>query len=77
MDYVVYDGTAAFAPASEIFGVYDAVFHEGSDLTHWLDSPWPKLLRTRAALTELVSWDRIEPEALFGLLADRRPAETE
>jgi len=39
MDYVVYDGTAAFAPASEIFGVYDAVFHEGADLTHWLDSP--------------------------------------
>jgi len=44
---------------------------------HWLDSPWPKLLRTRAALTELISWDRIEPEALFGLLADRRPAESE
>ena len=44
MDYVVYDGTAAFAPASEIFGVYDAVFHEGADLTHWLDSPWGRHL---------------------------------
>jgi Uncharacterized conserved protein len=44
---------------------------------HWLDSPWPKLLRTRARLTELASWDRIETEALFELLADRTPADTE
>jgi len=44
MDYVVYDGTAAFAPAAEIFGVYDAVFHDAGDLTAWLDSPWGRHL---------------------------------
>jgi ribosomal protein S18 acetylase RimI-like enzyme len=44
MDYLVYDGTAAFAPAAEIFGVYDAVFHDGSELSTWLDSPWGRHL---------------------------------
>ncbi len=42
---------------------------------HWLDSPWPKLLRSRARLAELVAADRVEPEALFALLADRTPAD--
>jgi ribosomal protein S18 acetylase RimI-like enzyme len=44
MDYLVYDGTAAFAPAAEVFGVYDAVFREGAELTAWLDSPWGRHL---------------------------------
>jgi uncharacterized protein with NRDE domain len=44
---------------------------------HWLDSPWPKLLRARTALTELGSWDRIEPNALFEILGDRTPADAE
>lgn len=44
MDYLVYDGTAAFAPAAEIFGVYDAVFHDAGELTAWLDSPWGRQL---------------------------------
>jgi len=44
---------------------------------HWLDSPWPKLLRTRTRLAELVAADRIEPEALFAILADRAPADDE
>jgi uncharacterized protein with NRDE domain len=42
---------------------------------HWLDSPWPKLLRSRARLDELVAADRVEPETLFALLADRTPAD--
>jgi ribosomal protein S18 acetylase RimI-like enzyme len=44
MDYLVYDGTAAFAPAAEIFGVHDAVFHDAGDLTAWLDTAWGRHL---------------------------------
>jgi len=44
MDYLVYDGTAAFAPAAELFGVYDAVFHDGAVLDTWLESPWGRHL---------------------------------
>jgi uncharacterized protein with NRDE domain len=42
---------------------------------HRLDSPWPKLLRTRARLSQLLATDAIEPESLFALLADRVPAD--
>jgi uncharacterized protein with NRDE domain len=42
---------------------------------HRLDSPWPKLLRTRTRLAELIATDRVEPQGLFSLLADRTPAE--
>ena len=42
---------------------------------HWLDSPWPKLLRTRARLSDLITTDTVEPESLFTLLADRLPAD--
>lgn len=42
---------------------------------HLLDSPWPKLLRARARLEELVTWGELETEALFDLLADRTPAD--
>ncbi len=42
---------------------------------HWLDSPWPKLRRTRARLLELMAVDRVEPDTLFALLADRVPAD--
>ena len=44
---------------------------------HWLDSPWPKLLRTRTGLSELVRNDPVQPAALFDLLADRAHAETD
>jgi len=44
---------------------------------HWLDSPWPKLLRTRTRLSELIATDAVEPEALFALLADRLPADVD
>jgi uncharacterized protein with NRDE domain len=42
---------------------------------HWLDSPWPKLLRTRTRLSELIAADDVAPAALFTLLADRTPAD--
>ncbi len=42
---------------------------------HWLDSPWPKLLRTRTRLAELIAADDVAPAALFALLADRTPAD--
>lgn len=42
---------------------------------HALDSPWPKLVRSRDRLTELLAGDRVEPQTLFALLADRTPAE--
>lgn len=42
---------------------------------HWLDSPWPKLVRSRARLAELLATDRVELDTLFALLADRTPAD--
>ena len=44
---------------------------------HLLDSPWPKLLRARERLRDLLDRDRLEPDPLFALLADARPAEVE
>jgi uncharacterized protein with NRDE domain len=42
---------------------------------HTLDSPWPKLVRSRERLRELLGEDRVAPDALFTLLADRTPAD--
>jgi uncharacterized protein with NRDE domain len=42
---------------------------------HLLDSPWPKLLRTRTRFAELVATPGIETDGLFDLLADRQPAD--
>lgn len=42
---------------------------------HTLDSPWPKLTRSRSRLAELLAADRVEPHTLFALLADRTPAD--
>jgi uncharacterized protein with NRDE domain len=42
---------------------------------HWLDSPWPKLLRSRARLAGLIADDRVAADSLFELLADREPAD--
>lgn len=39
-----------------------------------LDTPWPKLLRCRIALGELLERDAINPTALMKLLADTTPA---
>lgn len=42
---------------------------------HLLDSPWPKLQRTRAGLTRLLGRETVDADALFTLLADREPAD--
>lgn len=39
-----------------------------------LDTPWPKLLRCRSALQDLIKRDAINPSALLSLLADTTPA---
>jgi uncharacterized protein with NRDE domain len=59
------DGAAARVLGPGIYGLSN----------HWLDSPWPKLLRARARLAELVAHRDIEPEALFDLLGERTPAD--
>jgi uncharacterized protein with NRDE domain len=41
---------------------------------HRLDTPWPKLVRTRARFTNLLAHDDPGPGAFFDLLADREPA---
>lgn len=40
-----------------------------------LDTPWPKLVRTRQRLAALISEDRVDTDALLAILADREPAE--
>lgn len=39
-----------------------------------LDTPWPKLTRTRDGVAQLLDDDNVNPSALFRLLADDRPA---
>ncbi|WP_456427448.1 NRDE family protein [Rhodocaloribacter sp.] len=41
---------------------------------HLLDTPWPKVVRAKTALRTILDEDRIEPEALFALLADETKA---
>lgn len=41
-----------------------------------LDTPWPKVRRSKARLGELLRQDTVELEALFDLLEDREPATT-
>ena len=42
-----------------------------------LDTPWPKLLRSKARLQALIDDDTVDAEALFALLADREPGSSE
>jgi uncharacterized protein with NRDE domain len=42
-----------------------------------LDTPWPNLLRSRAALADLVATGRLNESELFRLMADRKPAAIE
>jgi uncharacterized protein with NRDE domain len=42
---------------------------------HFLDTPWPKLLRVRGGLERWLETREAEPDSLLPLLADRRPAE--
>ncbi len=41
---------------------------------HLLNTPWPKLVRTRTRFAELVAQPDVNAEKLFGVLADREPA---
>lgn len=41
---------------------------------HQLDTPWPKLTRTRSGFEALLDGPVVEADALFGLLGDRRRA---
>ncbi len=41
---------------------------------HLLDTPWPKLVRGKAALAALLEAGEVDPEALLRLLADDREA---
>ncbi len=43
---------------------------------HLLDTPWPKLIRTRAGFTDLLRQPDVQPEDLFGLLASKQLADT-
>lgn len=40
---------------------------------HWLDSPWPKLVRTRGRFADVIESGEPDSAALFDLLADRDP----
>lgn len=42
-----------------------------------LDTPWPKLLRSKRRLQDLVEGGTVDAEALFALLADREPGSSE
>ena len=57
-------GDAPTRLASGIYGLSNAA----------LDTPWPKLVRTRKGLEALVGANRISEPALLRLLADRAPA---
>ncbi len=41
---------------------------------HWLDSPWPKVLRTRERFADALGADEPDAATLFDILADRDPA---
>jgi len=41
---------------------------------HLLDTPWPKVVRAKTMLASILDEERIEPEALFALLADETKA---
>ena len=40
-----------------------------------LDTPWPKVVRGKAAFTRLLADERLDIDAVFDLLADRQPAD--
>lgn len=75
-----------FAGFSLVIGDSDSIYYfsnrDGSEprplapgvyglSNHSLDSPWPKVTRTRARLTEAVGKPDIDSSALFEMLADR------
>ena len=42
---------------------------------HLLDTPWPKVVRSKARLAAILKSGELDTEAVFALLADRTPAE--
>lgn len=42
---------------------------------HLLDTPWPKLVRTRARFEQLLADDRLSTDALLAILTDRAPSQ--
>ena len=40
-----------------------------------LDTPWPKLVRTRTALLDVLAGELIDHDSLFDIIADRKPAD--
>jgi len=64
---LVWYSNRAAAPRTLAPGVYGL----SNDL---LDTPWPKVVRGKAAFTRLLERDPIDVEAMFALLTDRTPA---
>jgi uncharacterized protein with NRDE domain len=44
---------------------------------HLLNTPWPKLTRTRDRFSQLIGDSEVPPESLFAILADRERASTD
>ncbi|HEX2139656.1 MAG TPA: NRDE family protein [Woeseiaceae bacterium] len=65
--YVSNRGDPARALAPGLYGLSNAS----------LDTPWPKLLRSKGRLQTLLDDRRIDADALFALLADREPGSSE
>lgn len=63
--YVSNRGDPPRALAAGVYGLSNAS----------LDTPWPKVVRSRERLKSLVDRDAVTPERLFALLADREPAD--
>jgi uncharacterized protein with NRDE domain len=42
---------------------------------HLLDTPWPKVVRSKARLAAILTGRELDIDAIFQLLADRRPAD--
>jgi len=62
--YMSNRGAPAALLAPGIYGISNAL----------LDTPWPKLLRARERVRNILESGRAEPGALFDILADRTPA---
>ena len=65
---VVYASNRGDAPRALATGIYGL-----SNAS--LDTPWPKVVRSRERLHSLLARDDVTPEHLFALLADREPAD--
>lgn len=59
-----YSNRGAAAPQSLPPGIYGVA-------NHLLDTPWPKLTRTKQRLLDLLKQPEVTANALFGMLADR------